>query len=593
MKVNLAGYNIEHELAQKVARRGQAVPTPETISAAYARVSRSTKSVDELRHEARKEISRARRSNQTIVFEMGHHSVAEHAVFNFDIIGISRLAVEAIEHHRLNAFTEKSQRYVGLTDDFLVPEEIQDSDLRDEFVSMVKLQNRYYHLLYEKLQQYLKDKHPDWKDDPVRLDNAAKEDARYITCLATETQLGMTINARNLELMIRRFAASDLAEVRALGMELHRQAVRVAPSLLVFTGPTEYEKATYPRLQEYAADFMVPAFPRRPRNFIVYSASDVTLVDYTPNADNKLLAALMHTSAKVSFAECLGRVERQTLARKKEIFKLACRDMQAYDAVLREFEHLYVTFELVISASCFAQLKRHRLTSVTCQPYNPNVGWTIPESVAAMKEHKNFKEVLARTEETFAQLAEHDPASAQYVLTNSHQRRVVVTLNARELYHIARLREDMAAQWDIRDIACRMVEQARHVMPLALTLAAGKDNYAKVYEDFYGEPPAVTSLELPVARPLPAKTARKKTAKSPKKKTAKAAKSAKSIKKRTVRTGKKRTTKSPKKKTAKVAKNAKSTKKNTARTGKKKTTKVVKNARSVARKRATRKKKRG
>lgn len=502
MKINLAGYNVEHELIQTVAGTGT-LPTPETISAAYARVSRSSRTVEELRREARREVARSRKSNQTIVFEMGHHSIAEHAVFNFDIIGISRLAAEALERHRLNSYTERSQRYVTVTDDFVVPAEFEEPELREDFVSTVKLQNRYYHLLCERLDEYLKEKHPALAADPAALANAAKEDARYITSLATHTQLGMTVNARNLELMIRRFAASELAEVRELGAELYRQAASVAPSLLVFTGPTPYEKETGPRMKEYATGFMVPAFPRRPRNFIAHSASDVTLVDYTPNADNKLLAALMHSFSKASFSECLGRVERQTLARKKEMLKVALTDLQAYDAVLREFEHLYITFELIISAACFAQLKRHRLTSSTCQPYNPNVGWTIPVSVAEIKEHRNFKDILARTEETHARLAGQNPAAAQYVLTNSHQRRVLVTMNARELYHIARLREDMAAQWDIRDIAGRMVEQARHVMPLTLALASGKDGYARVYQELYGQPPAVTSLELPAARPLP------------------------------------------------------------------------------------------
>ena len=83
------------------------------------------------------------------------------------------------------------------------------------------------------------------------------------------------------------------------------------------------------------------------------------------------------------------------------------------------------------------------------------------------------------------------------------QRRVLVTMDARELYHISRLREDPAAQWDIRDIAGRMMEQARHVMPLTLALASGKDSYAKVYEEMFGKPPAVTVLKLPEARPLP------------------------------------------------------------------------------------------
>jgi flavin-dependent thymidylate synthase len=503
VKVDLAGYNIERDLLQVLTRGRKIAPTPETISAAYARVSRSQKSVEELRREARKEITRARKSNETIVFEMGHHSIAEHAVFNFDVVGVSRLAVEALEHHRLNAYTEKSQRYVTLEDDHLIPEEIRDTGLREDFVSTVRMQNRYYHILAEKLREYLKQRYPELQEDQVALESTAKEDARYITCLATQTQLGMTVNARNLELMVRRFAASELAEVRELGTELYREAVAVAPSLLLFCGPGDFETKTYSRLGDYAESFMIPAFTRRPRNFIAYSASDVNLVDYSQNADNKLLAALMHVSSKVSYAECLNRVERQTLARKKEIFKQACQDIQSYNEVLREFEHLYLTFELIISASCFAQIKRHRMMSMTCQPYNPNVGWTIPVSVAEIKEHKNFKEILSRTEDTYERIREHHPAAAQYVLTNSHQRRVLVTLNARELYHLARLREDMAAQWDIRDIVNRMVEQARNVMPLTLVLACGKDRYPAVYRDLYGTEPAVTSLELPCARELP------------------------------------------------------------------------------------------
>jgi flavin-dependent thymidylate synthase len=502
MKVTLAGYNVEHEFVKQAGRRLRAELTPETIAAAYARISRSTKPVDELRREARKELERARKSNETIVFDMGHHSIAEHAVFNFDVLDVSRLAAEALEHHRLAAFTEKSQRYVRLSDEFTVPVELQNSDLQGEYLAVIRAQNRYYQELMEKLVPHFREKRPELANQPQQLEALAKEDARYITCLATQTQLGMTLNARNLELMLRRLAASELAETRALSEALYREAFEVAPSLLVFTGPTDYDRKTYPRLREYATAFMAPAFPRRPRNFIAMSASDVTLVDYSQNSDNKLLAAVLHTTSRASYAECLSRAERQTLTRKREIVKLVWQDMQAYDAVLREFEHLYLTFELVISASCFAQLKRHRLATLTVQPYNPNLGWTIPNSIAEVKEHRAFKEMLARTEEVYDKLAATSPAVAQYVLTNSHQRRVLLTLDARELYHVARLREDMAAQWDIRDIVSRMVEQARNVMPLTLTLASGKDGYPRVYQELYGRPPAVEKLELPRARPI-------------------------------------------------------------------------------------------
>lgn len=498
MQVHLAGFNVETELLAPLARKSRTAITPETISAAYARISRSSRPVAELRDEAREEVERARASNRSIVFEMGHHSVAEHAVFNFDIVGVSRLAVEALEHHRLNSYTEKSQRYVKVDEDFLVPSELAETELRDEFLSVTRLQHACYQDLYIKLAGYF----ATVVSEPQKAEGRAREDARYVTNLATLTQLGMTINARNLEYMIRTLAASELAEVRALAAELYRQVETVAPSLVIFPSPSEYERGTRPRLKEFAQTFMVAAFPRRPRNFIALSASDVTLVDYTQNADNKLLAALMHGMSGASFSECLGRIERQTLARKKEILKLACQEMQLYDAVLREFEHLSLTFELVLSGSAFAQLKRHRLMTITAQSYGPNHGWTIPQSIAEIKEHRQFKDVLVRTEEAHERLAAVNPESAQYLLTNSHQRRVLVTVNARELYHLARLREDTTAQWDVRDVTTRMIEQARHVMPLALMLACGKHAYAGVFELVYGRQPRVCEVVLPQPRKL-------------------------------------------------------------------------------------------
>jgi hypothetical protein len=44
MKVALAGFNIEYELLQALAKNHRVALTPELISAAYARISRSTRS---------------------------------------------------------------------------------------------------------------------------------------------------------------------------------------------------------------------------------------------------------------------------------------------------------------------------------------------------------------------------------------------------------------------------------------------------------------------------------------------------------------------------------------------------------------------
>ena len=111
--------------------------TPETLSAAYARISRDPKHVTELRRAARFSVARARKSNENIIFGLGHASVAEHATFNFDISGISRLASETLQSHRLLSFTEKSQRYITIGEDYVVPPEICGSDFEASFLEFV------------------------------------------------------------------------------------------------------------------------------------------------------------------------------------------------------------------------------------------------------------------------------------------------------------------------------------------------------------------------------------------------------------------------------------------------------------------------
>ena len=229
--------------------------TPETLSAAYARISRDPRPADELRAAARREVERARRSNQAIIFKMGHHSVAEHAVFNFDIIGVSRLALEEIERFRLCSYTEKSQRYITLGDDFVVPREITEAGAEDDFVRTVRLQNALYHRLYGRLRPYVFEKQAalaaNAKNHSV-LDGWAKEDARYAVSLATEGQVGLTLNARNLELLVRRFAAARRAELRELGRKLYALARDVAPSIILFTEATPFDSRTDEEVGEVA-----------------------------------------------------------------------------------------------------------------------------------------------------------------------------------------------------------------------------------------------------------------------------------------------------------------------------------------------------
>ncbi len=144
MKVILAGHNIDHEIIEefKNLQPERQDLTPETVAAAYARISRNPRPVNELRTARPEGSGKGAASNRNIVFDMGHSSIAEHAVFNLDVLGVSRLLVEEIEKFRLASYTEKSQRYVLLQDDFVIPEEIREAGLEEVFAATVRAAER-------------------------------------------------------------------------------------------------------------------------------------------------------------------------------------------------------------------------------------------------------------------------------------------------------------------------------------------------------------------------------------------------------------------------------------------------------------------
>jgi thymidylate synthase ThyX len=92
---------------------------------------------------------------------------------------------------------------------------------------------------------------------------------------------------------------------------------------------------------------------------------------------------------------------------------------------------------------------------------------------------------VKQTEKVYEDIKQKTPQAAHYLLTNAHRKRVSMKINARELYHIARLRADRHAQWDIRETAEQMVKLGKKVMPLTLMLATGKDEFGSLYDQTF------------------------------------------------------------------------------------------------------------
>jgi flavin-dependent thymidylate synthase len=449
VKVVLIATNIELQPLREAVARGTidgVQLSPESIAAAYARISRSSHSVERLRREARLDVVKARQSNERIVFEMGHSSIAEHAVFNFDIEGVSRLALEELERSRLASYTERSQRYVMIGRDFFLPPEMQSvPGFAGRMTKLVDSLSETYRLLYQSIVGSVA--------AARKAGEMAREDARYALPLCTTGQVGLTINARSLEDTVRRMAGSRLSEVRNLARRLEEEALKVTPSLVRYTeavpAPFEADGVTASGSSEVLR---------------------VRLLDSTPDGEAKL-------------AETLAWMTGRAAVSPEELEHLIAGYYVPGSPHLRAprlFELVDFTFDVRVSATCFAQLKRHRMATILAGPYDLGLGVMVPPTVARAGVESDYLAACRDAEGVAREWLGYAPdqaAVAAYCLTNGHQRRVRVKMNLRELYHFSRLRLDQHAQWEIRLLAQDMCGLARREFPRACAFLCGKHEY--------------------------------------------------------------------------------------------------------------------
>ena len=468
MKVILGGYNIDSLTMKELAGDRYGEMTPEIISASYARISRDPREVSRLREEARKDIEKARKSNTAIVFGLGHSSIAEHAVFNIDVMGISRLAVEAVEHFRLASFTEKSQRYIKLCRDFTVPDEVVSAGMKRDFMTLMRHLEKSYQELYESIKATGAE------------EETAKEDARYLMPLATTAQFGMTVNARELEYMISRLASHPLAELREFASKLSGAAGKIAPSLVKYPDPTDYFRA-FPVVRDE-----IKKSAGRSVKPVAGDGPESKLIDVTADADRKLAASLIFASTGMSYSEAMKRAAKLGKRRCTALIASTMEEIKSHDSVWREFENIRLLYEVVVSSSCFAQLKRHRMATIIAQDYLPSLGISIPASVRKAGKVKLLREAADLSGKVYRKSGSRTGNACEYSLLNAHRRRVLFDINLRELYHFSRMRCDIHAQWEIRELADLMCNQAEEQIPSGTVLLCGKDSFDRRKKDLFG-----------------------------------------------------------------------------------------------------------
>ena len=173
---------------------------------------------------------------------------------------------------------------------------------------------------------------------------------------------------------------------------------------------------------------------------------NVTLVQATPNA--------VETIAKIA-SICYDSDPKNPMALVKHLYN------GGHHSVL---EHIYFTFKIEgISRACSHQLVRHRHCSFTqrSQRYCSEDGfqYVIPNTIP----NADMEYCMERVGDWYENYQAHDVPNedARYILPNACATSLYMSLNLRELIHMANERLCVRAQWEIRELVkemCKLVD---------------------------------------------------------------------------------------------------------------------------------------
>jgi thymidylate synthase (FAD) len=138
-------------------------------------------------------------------------------------------------------------------------------------------------------------------------------------------------------------------------------------------------------------------------------------------------------------------------------------------------EHACFTFFIEdISRSLTHQLVRHRIASFTQQSMRyvdlvkSKSYFIVPKSISEDEElARLFGDLMAKCKNTYDILRKRGvpPEDSRFALPIATQTKIAITMNARELRHFFAMRCCLRAQWEIRQLANRMLKICKTTAP--------------------------------------------------------------------------------------------------------------------------------
>jgi thymidylate synthase ThyX len=475
------------------------VNLPEVVKGAlFARYSRSAKSLrrlflDEFVGEldttgdasvdATVGLRRAEQLYDKVFFEYGDDSVAQLGGVHLACEQASNLLTKILEWGRLMAYLEQSTRYVaydtrlGGRYRYHRDPTVLASPLGTRYVAELDHLFETYTELVPVMSEHFRRLHP---KDPADSDFVYRQSIRAkafdslrgLLPAASLSNVGIYGTGQGYEALLLRMRASALPEARAYAALMLAELRKVIPSFLSRVDRPErggewsaYQAATASATAETARALFAGVEPEpRPA---------VTLVDFDPRAEDKLLAAMLYPFVDLPDDQVAARVATMSAAERAAVVDAYVGDRRnRRHKPGRGLERVSYRFDVLSDYGAFRDLQRHRMLTIQWQPLSPRHGYDLPPDVVEAGAGDRFAEAAERSADLYEALARTFPEQAPYAVALAYRIRYSIDMNAREALHLIELRSGPAGHPSYRRVAQEMhhliATQAGHPLVAAM-----------------------------------------------------------------------------------------------------------------------------
>jgi thymidylate synthase ThyX len=479
------------------------VNLPETVKGAlFARYSRSAKSVRRLFLDefATREPgaaaaatpatgqTRAEQLYERVFLEYGDDSVAQLGGVHLACEGASNILTKVLEWGRLMAYLEQSTRYIPYDDRpggryrYHVPEELSGA-LRERYVATLDRAFDVYREWLPRMRAFYEVRYPRAEESEAvhRMTIRAKalDTLRGLLPAATTSNVGLYGSGQAYEQLLLRMRAHPLAEVRACADQMLVELRRVIPAFLTRVDRADRGGAWSAYLAETrgatqaVAEEVLATSPS-----VGETAAEVTLTDFDPDGEVKVVAAALYAVTDRSDRALLAIARGLTPERRADVLRayVGTRKNRRHKPG-RAFERTAYRFDVLADYGAFRDLQRHRLLTLEWQRLGPRHGWTMPEAVAEAGAADEWRGVMDASAELHDAIAAAGlPEVAAYAVAMAYRVRFYMDMNAREAMHLIELRTTPQGHPSYRRVGQAMhrliAEQAGHrAIAAAMTFA--------------------------------------------------------------------------------------------------------------------------